>query len=154
MFTHADHIDLDWFAQDQLGQIAHFASGGRAFIPSFWEGVELEEIYKKISQIPDQGDAQLIPQNLPKLNNPGDVNRYSLSFRIFSGRGLYSFDTESMSAVAPGYRMIAAPKRPILFGDIFVETDGSTLPMLNVNLQRCADILITEECFKNGPKAS
>ncbi|MCU7280657.1 hypothetical protein OC926_12460 [Pseudomonas peradeniyensis] len=100
--------DLDWFASFQDGMLAHFATGGRGYIP-----VQIREsiaAYEKsldyFLSVEGGVGVLVIEENLPKFNSALQRERYLKSFIAMAGRGLFSYDVNQLG----GYSLIARPQ--------------------------------------------
>ncbi|UZE18831.1 hypothetical protein LOY70_04340 [Pseudomonas sp. B21-054] len=99
--------DLDWFASFEGGHLAHFATGGRGFVPQAVRSsiADYEAIYDFFSSLDEKFDFEVIEENLPLFNNDAQRNRYLQSFIHMAKKGLYSYD-----AGDGFYRLVVRPK--------------------------------------------
>lgn len=101
--------DLDWFASCQDGLLAHFATGGRGFVPlEVRESISVyENIYDYFFSIEDSVGVEVVEENLPEFNDSVQRERYLRSFVDMARRGLFSYDVNDRG----GYSLIARPKK-------------------------------------------
>lgn len=99
-------LDLDWFAIDRDGHIAHFTSGGWGAVPVFYlekDYGELAAILNYFESLPIIGTAKLVePLTCPP--------EYLTEWNQIAVRGIYSYDF----IVYDGpYSCIATPDIPL-----------------------------------------
>ncbi|MCO8314384.1 hypothetical protein [Pseudomonas mandelii] len=122
--------DLDWFASYRGGLLAHFATGGRGFVPDVVRKSisEYEEVYDYFHSITGGVEVEVVEGNLPVFNDSVQRERYLRSFVDMAGRGLFSHDVNDDS----GYKLIAKPKKCREYCDLPVEVQR-ILHVLSVN---------------------
>lgn len=115
-----DTIDLDWFAVDQNGNLAHFASGGSGFVPndikSSLTDVGLFADY--VFDLNETSDTILISENIPNFDSSEKADRYVETFLRMAAKGFYSYDVLELTGHDKGYSLIAKPKSPVVIDDI------------------------------------
>lgn len=101
--------DLDWFASCQSGLLAHFATGGRGFVPvAVRKSISVyEEVYDYFQFIEASTDVEVVEGNLPEFSSEVQRERYLRSFVEMAKRGLFSYDSSGDG----GYKLIVKPKR-------------------------------------------
>ena len=119
-------LDLDWFGVDPSGAIAHFATGGKGFLPdsviaSKEELMVLSDYFKHElcasceAQISDNVDSQV---RLPDKSRESK-EFYLRDYRNMAQKGLYSFDFIDRQPVRPtGYFLVARPELPIRIANL------------------------------------
>lgn len=122
--------DLDWFASYRGGLLAHFATGGRGFVPDVVRKSisEYEEVYDYFHSITGGVEVEVVEGNLPVFNDSVQRERYLRSFVDMAGRGLFSHDVNDDG----GYKLIAKPKKCREYCDLPVEVQR-ILHVLSVN---------------------
>ncbi|AZE92454.1 hypothetical protein C4J96_0305 [Pseudomonas orientalis] len=100
--------DLDWFASCYKGFFAHFATGGRGFVPlSIRASISnYELLYNYFYSFTESFEFVVIEENLPKFSNEVQRERYLKSFSSMARRGLLSYDVNDEGN---GYKLIAMP---------------------------------------------
>ncbi len=104
--------DLDWFAVNGEGFIAHFTTRGTDKLPSkLKESKPLwERQFDFLSNLPDTTGALLCEENLPVFNTPRESEEYLESFLSYARKGIFSYDID-LDDLA--YKLIAFPKIPM-----------------------------------------
>lgn len=111
--------DIDWFAIDLQGHIAHFASGGFGFVPPSIAD-HGEDINLVMSYFRDSASSQssvAISSHLSDyigLNSHADRLNYLRSFTQMAEKGVYSFDCIMASIKPADYFLVVAPDLPLL----------------------------------------
>ncbi|UXZ94142.1 hypothetical protein K3169_17370 [Pseudomonas phytophila] len=100
--------DLDFFASFINGVLAHFATGGRGFVPaSIRNSVsDYELVYEYILSLHDDYEFEVVEVNIPTFSTTAQRDRYLKSFVSMAKKGLYSYDV-----FRDGYRLIAVPRK-------------------------------------------
>ena len=103
-----ENNDLDWFASCQDGLLAHFATGGRGFVPmTVRESISVyESVYDYFFSIEDSVAVEVIYENLPVFSDDIQRERYLKSFVDMARRGVLSYDVGG----GRGYNLIARPR--------------------------------------------
>lgn len=115
--TFEEVFDLDWFALDACNSIGHFATGGCGAMPTHLADLQSEIaalLHFFQSESPLSGEAEISSQALDQCAGY-DNDRKTWFLRDFLGmarRGLYSYDTMSLSKRPSGYYLIASPVIP------------------------------------------
>ncbi|AUG39753.1 hypothetical protein CXP47_07600 [Pseudomonas chlororaphis] len=128
--------DLDWFACCQDGLLAHFASGGRGFVPvAIRKSVfEYEVIYDYFYSLTDGFEFEVVERNLQEFNSAAQRDRYLQSFVEMAKRGLFSYDVSDA-----GYKLIARPKGFKKFQELPDEIKN-VLHVLSVSVSENVDV--------------
>src|SRR5271166_5510148 len=116
-------VDLDWFCIDDDGEIAHFASGGRGFLPP-----SVKESRANLDRL-----AAYFRRDLPPNGSGGEAKnlsahkrftsskqktRYLDDYLLMGSRGLYSL-TCIMGATRPtNYFLVIVPSNPLRVEDL------------------------------------
>lgn len=100
--------DLDWFASCHKGFVAHFATGGRGFVPfSIRTSISTYELlYDYFYSLAESFEFVVIEKNLPEFSSQVQRERYLTSFSSMARRGLFSYDVNDEGN---GYKLIAMP---------------------------------------------
>lgn len=110
--------DLDWFAIDRNGDIAHFASGGRGFLPPAVMSSE-DDLRSLTSffrfQLAENSDAVESPNLLSyvRLDSHAQRETYLADNITMARKGLYSFDCIIGPSRPAGYFIVARPTVPL-----------------------------------------
>ncbi|QHD08081.1 hypothetical protein [Pseudomonas sp. R76] len=101
--------NLDWFASCPDGQLAHFATGGRCFVPmAVRRSLSIyENIYDYFLSVEDDIAFEIVEGNLPEFSDSVQRERYLRSFVDMARKGLFSYDVSNSG----GYSLIAKPQR-------------------------------------------
>lgn len=111
--------DWDWFAVDEDGNIAHFATAGFRRLPvsvrSDWE--RAEELIRYFESLPAYSEYVVCPEfwsseKAPKTEVDGE--RYFRYFVKMARAGLFSYDT--VLRVPGDYFAVTAPTNPLKLG--------------------------------------
>jgi len=99
--------DLDWFGVLSNGVVAHFATAGRAHLPTaIQESVENYELaFEYFNSLGCFSEWSIVEENLPHFSNDRSRVRYISPFVEMARRGLYSYDAGEDG----GYKLIAVP---------------------------------------------
>lgn len=116
--------DLDWFACDKNGKIAHFATGGSGFVLSrmLENMTRLDPVFEDLFQQQEITECEIFEDNLPDLQSVQDRERYIATFASYARKGFYSFDVIDLSVRNSGYKLVAAPASPIDIGCLSEDT--------------------------------
>jgi hypothetical protein len=115
-------LDLDWFAVDRYGNLAHFATGGQGAIPRH-EALSVDGLIHTSQLVKLSLFPITIPQVSPSLERrlgtmDGEKKeRYLHSFMEFTKRGLFSFDYIHGVGRPQGYSIVARPAKPAHLAD-------------------------------------
>jgi len=110
--------DVDWFATDSVGQLAHFTSAGHAPIPSSIVRDDLVKIHQTVLQLPSDFSSEV-----EIISDVEDAD-YRKVLREMAGRGFYCFDAEPDSRT---YTCVARPMRSLTLSQL----PASLLEMLS-----------------------
>ncbi len=111
-------LDLDWFSVDVDGEIAHFASGGRGFLPPSVKASR-ENLNRLIayfrSILAVNGDAIESPNfsSHKQFQSEAQKSMYLADYSQMGAKGLYSFDYVVVSKRPSGYFVVARPSHPL-----------------------------------------
>lgn len=115
--------DIDWFCVDAVGEIAHFASGGRGFLPTSVSSsrVSLEILlqYFRESLAPSTVaiEAASLCQHL-QFRSTLEMENYFADFRDVGTRGLYSFDCVTVGPRPSSYFQVVYPQTAVRFENL------------------------------------
>jgi hypothetical protein len=106
--------DIDWFAADRAGSIAHFASGGRGFIPASIKASKedlttLQSFFRGLSDHFTLPVVSNIAESRFSFRDEAQRARYLEDFLRMAAKGLYSFDCVVEPIRASGYFLVATP---------------------------------------------
>jgi hypothetical protein len=110
--------DLDWFAVDRSGAVAHIATGGMGFLPdtvkeSFEDLNRLKNFFRSLADNRCQAVvSDRLTSRLPPNIAIESVVTFS-DFRSMASRGLYSFDCVLSGRRPTGYFLVAFPTEPL-----------------------------------------
>lgn len=125
-YTEHDQIslDLDWFAIDGEGQIAHFASAGRPLPKSVSQSQEdntfVSEFFRSLPATKTIGEADSEITSHVTFESPEMRSRYLTDFESMGFRGLYSYDTTLPGADQLFFR-VYSPGEPLKIADLPLE---------------------------------
>ncbi|MCK8520407.1 hypothetical protein M0D21_02445 [Aquimarina sp. D1M17] len=138
--------ELDWIAQDNLGQIAIFSAIMEAPIPkvigkSYALFSELELI---INQLTEKGNAEPITKN----------NRNISDWLEYSKKGLFAFDFQDVHREKQDklehYDLISIPSNPIYIHDLKLKKEiEGIIPKIDCNFQEGN---VSNEKIKSNPQ--
>jgi hypothetical protein len=114
-------FDLDWFATDVEGRIAHFASGGTLLPRSVARSREnLDQLLEFFGSVAKWTDYVVSPnfENRMDIRLIPDMDRYLRSYAEMSSKGLYSYDVSEMRHTFRPYFLITVPHRPLMIDDV------------------------------------
>jgi hypothetical protein len=94
--------DVDWFATDSIGQLAHFTSAGHAPIPLSIVRDDLANTHQMVLQLPSDFSPEL-----EVISQVEDAD-YRKVLRDMAGRGFFCFD-----AAEPDSRIYMCVARPM-----------------------------------------
>lgn len=113
--------DLDWFAVDGEGRLAHFTSLGRPLPESIavsWE--DLRQVQRYFRTAPVLGGEPRVDPGLEERGvfaTQGPRERALRDFRSMGARGLYAYDLEPRGR-GWGYRRVILPEVPLLLEEL------------------------------------
>jgi hypothetical protein len=110
--------DIDWFSVDASGEIAHFASGGRGFLPltvrASKEDLQyLTSYFRK--ELARNGDGVESPHLVAHMRFESEEQKaaYLADYSQMGAKGLYSFDCMVGPKRPSGYFLVVEPSRPL-----------------------------------------
>lgn len=109
-------LDIDWFAVDVEGKIAHFATGGAGFLPPETRA-DLQAADAAFDALFAAGETTstiIIEENLPDFSSDHERSQYLASFENMAKRGYFSYDVADPSAQGSHYVLVAVPIKPAL----------------------------------------
>lgn len=113
--------DLDWFAVDSRGSIAHFASGGKLLPKTVSQSKEdsekLQLFFRSLSDERTSAETDSQLSEMVELTDDSSRNQYLTDFSSMSQRGLYSYDSP-LSGNRSIYFRVASPKTPLTVDDL------------------------------------
>ena len=113
--------DLDWFAVDSLGSVAHFASGGKLLPKTVAQSKEdAEQLQLFLRSLSDKRtSAETDPRlsEMVELADDSSRNQYLNDFSSMSRRGFYSYDSP-LSGDRSFYYRVTSPKHPLTISDL------------------------------------
>ena len=113
--------DIDWFAVDAFGAVAHFASGGKLLPKSVTQSKDdLEKIRVYFRSLPDERTPIEVDSLLRQMVDLPDENaekQYLSDFSSMSGRGLYSYDSP-LAGDRSSYFRVTFPDSPLTIRDL------------------------------------
>ena len=109
-------LDIDWFAVDAVGRIAHFATAGTGFVPekSKSEHQVSDAAFDVLFEGKEFTQAVIIEENLPNFETVDQKKRYLCTFESMAKRGYFSFDVAGFGADNSSYVLVARPAEPAL----------------------------------------
>ncbi len=115
--------DIDWFGADLNGEIAHFTSGGRGFLPpsvkACKEDLNLAYAYFRHELAANGYGIQ--SSNLllhMKFQSVEQKATYLADYLRMASKGLYSFDCVITGKRPSGYFVVASPARPLSVNEL------------------------------------
>jgi hypothetical protein len=107
-------LDLDWFGMDDNGDIGHFASGGRGFLPPSVKAsrTNLDRITAYFRQEALANGIARESANLAlheEFKSEPQKTRYLADFERMAAKGLYSFDCVVGQSRPSNYFLVATP---------------------------------------------
>jgi hypothetical protein len=102
--------DVDWFATDSVGQLAHFTSAGHAPIPSSIVRDDLVKIHQMVLQLPCDFSSEV------EIMSDVEVEYYRKMLRDMAGRGFFCFDAAEPDSRI--YVCVARPMRPVTLSQL------------------------------------
>lgn len=124
-------LDIDWFAVDSEGKIAHFATGGVGFLPAETANdlQAADAAFDILFAANETTSTIIIEENLPNFSSDYERSQYLASFENMAKRGYFSYDVADPSAQNSHYVLVAAPTRPILLeASACDEAQRATIP--------------------------
>jgi hypothetical protein len=111
--------DWDWFAVDQEGRLAHFASGGYRNLPKTVRSSkeDLDLLLEYFSGL-EVRVRPLVEQHFNEKVAPDGAQLDWSSFIEMAGRGLYSYDTEMTPGATGNYLLVVRPPMPLTLGQL------------------------------------
>jgi hypothetical protein len=114
-------LDLDWFSVDAEGAIAHFASGGRGFLPmSVKASKEDLDLTAYFRAAPKNGHAVASPRLSSQKQFESDAQKakYLADYAQMGERGFFSFDCIVGPRRPTGYFLVVQPSLPLRLEDL------------------------------------
>jgi hypothetical protein len=114
-----DGTDFDWFAVDEEGSVAHFATVGFKRLPATIScsaedlTVVTDYFLNRAPVVSEHQINQDIGRNRDDWKGEAAEGRYLKSFVEMADRGLYSYDIETYVNPATAYFCVAVPTRPV-----------------------------------------
>jgi hypothetical protein len=132
--------DLDWFASCSNGALAHFATGGRGFVPEpIKKSIsEYEMAFDYFSSLPEDFGFEVVEKNLPVFKNFALRDHYLKSFVEMAKKGLFSYDVSEV-----GYKLIARPVSGVRYAGLPSEIRR----VVHVLLVGSCEVIGVEEIF-------
>lgn len=130
-------LDLDWFALDEKGQIAHFATAGRGPVPKYMLKKNIYRLHQFFHKKAEKISEVLESRDWFKYENVNTKDkeiksRYLSSFMEIASRDLYSFNCSGRHDAPKLYFRIVIPKTPLLVNDL---PDDIKIIMENIALE-------------------
>jgi|SRR6516164_7834135 hypothetical protein len=115
-------LDLDWFAVDGQGEIGHFATGGKGFLPpsvkaSKENQSKLNAFFRKLTKNGEAIESPILASHV-QFQTEAEANRYLEDYSYMAGRGLYSFDCFIARRRPTSYFLVARPSDPLTLEDL------------------------------------
>jgi hypothetical protein len=114
-------LDLDWFATDSAGHLAHFASAGRPLPVSVAASKEENSLVREFFRsLPATRSACEVDSELAKFvvfENSEQRSRYLNDFQSMGSRGLYSYDTPLSEGQKLFFR-VCSPQEHLTLSDL------------------------------------
>jgi hypothetical protein len=114
-------LDLDWFAVDSEGQIAHFASAGRPLPKSVSQSQEdnkfVSNFFRSLPGIGRLAEADPEITLHVSFEGPEMQSRYLTDFESMGIRGLFSYDTTLPGTDLQFFR-VYSPNDPLKIADL------------------------------------
>jgi hypothetical protein len=116
--------DLDWFAVDEKGSLAHFASAGFKYLPATvaCSAEDLALVTDYFQSCATTFSGHIVNADIGRdrcdWNGEAREARYLRSFVEMAGRGLYSYDIESYVKPTTAYFCVAIPTRALSIEDL------------------------------------
>ncbi|WP_368185457.1 hypothetical protein [Aestuariibius sp. HNIBRBA575] len=124
-------LDIDWFAVDTEGKIAHFATGGVGFLPAE-TGKDLQAAdaaFDVLFAANETTSTIIIEENLPIFSSDEKRSQYITAFENMAKRGYFSYDVADPSVQNSHYVLVAAPIKPaLLAASACDEAQRATVP--------------------------
>ncbi len=122
-------LDVDWFAIDRYGNVAHFASAGGRLPESICESREDNEtLITFFRSLPVTNSDLFLNDRIIKekgLLTKEAEERYLKDFIFMSQRGLYSFDKKALGQfLDTDFQLIAKPLNPLNFNSLPVNVQN------------------------------
>lgn len=134
-------LDVDWFAVDPTGKIAHFASGG-GYVPKYVEDdAKYDIVFDYFTSLLKIND---VPEFNPNLSEY--MKRSYPVFNEMAERGLFSFDKLTHTMVGPEYFLYAYPKVCLHIDEIPPEV-AAILREAPIDYLKAGDMVIDIEQF-------
>ena len=116
-------LDLKWFSVDDSGEIAHFASGGRGFLPPSVKASKsnLDRLKTFFRKDLSPNGIGIVSANLllhEHFESEAEKTRYLEFFSQNATKGLYSFDCFIDATRPTGYFLVVTPSRPLKVDDL------------------------------------
>lgn len=117
-------LDLDWFAVDGAGEIAHFASAGRPLPRSVSQSKEnntfVREFFRALAANRKTGEIDPGVTLFVTFESVENKSKYGSDFMTMCTRGLYSYDTTLPGADQLFFR-VCSPQEPLKLDDLPIE---------------------------------
>ncbi len=114
-------LDLDWFAVDIDGHLAHVASAGtpvaKSVAQSKAENEFVREFFRSLPATSTVPDADPEIANFVNIENDEQKSRYLSDFQSMGSRGLYSYDTPLSESNQLLFR-VYSPQAPLKLSDL------------------------------------
>lgn len=122
-------VDMDWFAVDSYGNIAHFASGGYGMVPFFskLEVDNVDPIFETFFLSEEFTETIIFESNLPSFTNDDQKKIYLSSYEKMSRKGFFSFDVGGDEVISSTYNLISLPKEPVNLKNFDLDKEQSLM---------------------------
>ena len=115
--------DIDWFSVDANGEIAHFASGGRGFLPPSVKASNedlqyLTSYFRRDLSKNGDGVESLNLSSHMRFQSETQKTTYLADYSQMGAKGLYSFDCIVGPKRPTGYFVVARPSHPLRVEDL------------------------------------
>lgn len=115
--------DIDWFGFDARGHVAHFASGGRGFLPTSVKAsltigsMPSLEILHEMPVIGSYATSGSVPNGW-KFRSETDLQQFFIVWGESAIRGLFGYDCLMLPHRPEGYFRVTIPSNPITVRDL------------------------------------
>ena len=115
--------DIDWFSVDANGEIAHFATGGRGFLPLSVKASRLivnrlATYFRETLPANGYGIESLNLNSHTQFTSEVQKRAYLADFSRMGAKGLYSFDCVVCSKRPSSYFMVIRPSHPLTVNEL------------------------------------
>lgn len=119
-------LDIDWYAVDSAGELAHFTSAGSKLPPSIAiSEAENDLVCEYIGTLSSDSIAVVVSDQLEDIehfSSEEERSRYLNYFTSIAGRGIYSFDKSNVGKYSDGnYHLVAIPTTPLKIDQVPLE---------------------------------